>query len=181
MYGIINQALESLVVEKWGQEAWYEVCADCGVTDTDFVSMECYQDELTYSLVGSASERFKIDVNELLRLFGHHWVLRTGTERYGSLMKSGGASLREFLVNLPSFHNRITLIYPKITPPEFVVSDVLESSLLLHYYSSRKGLTSFVIGLVEGLGKMFAVEVSVEVMGRADSEVSHDTFHISWM
>jgi hypothetical protein len=28
-------------------------------------------------------------------------------------------NLKEFLVNLPVFHNRIMLIYPKLTTPEF--------------------------------------------------------------
>jgi hypothetical protein len=180
MYGIINQALESLTVERWGADAWKQICEDCGITDSEFVSMECYRDEITYSLVGAASNRFNIDAGELLRLFGHHWVLRTGTERYGSLMKSGGANLKEFLVNLPSFHNRITLMYPKITPPEFAVSDVADDSLKLHYYSTRPGLTSFVVGLVEGLGKMFSVDVMVEVVDRSTAKLDHDVFQVTW-
>jgi hypothetical protein len=31
-------------------------------------------------------------------------------------VNSGGINLKEFLVNLPVFHNRIMLIYPKLTP-----------------------------------------------------------------
>jgi hypothetical protein len=180
MYGIINQAFESLVSERWGNKAWLELCSECGIADPEFVTMECYGDEVTYSLIGAASERFNIEVGELLRLFGHHWVLRTGLERYGSLMKSGGASLREFLINLPSFHNRITLLYPKITPPEFAVSDINDTSLSLHYYSTRMGLATFVVGLVEGLGKMFSVDVAVTPLATADSQAGHDVFHVSW-
>jgi hypothetical protein len=52
-------------------------------------------------------------------------------------MNSGGINLKEFLVNLPVFHNRIMLIYPKLTPPEFKVSHIETNSIHIHYFSKR--------------------------------------------
>jgi hypothetical protein len=39
-------------------------------------------------------------------------VLKTTKEKYGGLMEAGGNDLKEFLINLPLFHNRVMLIYP---------------------------------------------------------------------
>jgi hypothetical protein len=49
------------------------------------------------------------------------------------------------------------LLYPKLTPPEFKVTDIEESSLHLHYFSKREGLQEFFRGLLQGLGKMYGV------------------------
>jgi len=38
-------------------------------------------------------------------------VLKTAKEKYGSMMESGGNNLKEFLVNLPEFHNRFMMMY----------------------------------------------------------------------
>jgi hypothetical protein len=59
-----------------------------------------------------------MSIGAVLIAFGEWWVMKT-SEKYPGLMNSGGINLKEFLVNLPVFHNRIMLIYPKLTPPEF--------------------------------------------------------------
>jgi len=73
-------------------------------------------------------------VEEVLIAFGEWWVIKTTSEKYTGLMQSGGNNLKEFLLNLPNFHNRVMLIYPKLTPPEFKVSDETENSIQLHYF-----------------------------------------------
>jgi len=40
------------------------------------------------------------------------------------------------------------LIYPKLTPPEFKISEVYENRLCLHYFSKRQGLQDFVRELI---------------------------------
>ena len=87
---------------------------------------------------------------------------------------------KEFLVNLPQFHNRIMLMYPKLTPPEFKVSDIEENSIHVHYFSKREGLQEFVRGLLSGLGKMYDVETSIDLMQSRDEGNSHEIFKVSW-
>lgn len=95
-------------------------------------------------------------------------------------MESGGSSLKEFLVNLPLFHNRVMLIYPKLTPPEFKVSNISENSLNLHYFSKREGLQEFVRGLIQGLGKMFETPTTIEHLQTRNFGDSHEIFKVSW-
>ena len=95
-------------------------------------------------------------------------------------MESGGNRLREFLVYLRQFHNGIMLMYPKLTPPEFKVSDIEENSIHVHYFSKREGLQEFVRGLLSGLGKMYGVETSIDLMQTRDEGSSHEIFKVSW-
>ena len=180
MYGIVNKAIQDLVTETFGEDKWEAVKEKSAVDVDFFLSNEPYDDSITYKLVGAAAEVLNIPAGEVLQAFGEWWVLKTGKEKYGGLMEAGGNNLKEFLVNLPLFHNRIMLMYPKLTPPEFKVSDVEENSIHVHYHSEREGLQEFVRGLMSGLGKMYEVEVGVELLQSRSDGSSHEIFKVSW-
>ncbi len=179
MYGIVNQAIRDLVVDQFGIEKWSEIKSLSGIQYDYFVSDESYEDNITYELVGATSEVLNVPSEHVLELFGEYWVLKTGMEKYGALMKSGGSSFIEFITNLPNFHSRIMLIYPKLSPPEFMVQKLDDKDMfLLHYYSERKGLTSFVIGLIKGIAKIYDTEIVIEHKETEQSDTWHDIFVI---
>ena len=180
MYGIINKAIQDLITENFGEEKWEEIKEKSQIDVDFFISNEPYNDDITYKLAGAASEVLGITVGEVLNAFGEWWVLRTGKEKYGGLMETGGKNLKEFLENLPLFHNRIMLMYPKLTPPEFKVSNIEENSIHVHYHSKREGLQEFVRGLMHGLAKMFNVNVTVVLIQSRIEGNSHEVFKVSW-
>ena len=64
MYGLINKAVRDLVLTRFGEAKWDEICRKAEVTEADFVSMEKYPDETTYRLVGAASEVLNTPADE---------------------------------------------------------------------------------------------------------------------
>lgn len=180
MYGIVNKAIEDLVKVNFGEDKWDAVKKRSGVDVDYFLSNEPYDDAITYQLAGAVSEEMQIPVEKVLEAFGEWWILKTGQEKYGGLMQAGGNNLREFLVNLPIFHNRIMLMYPKLTPPEFQISHVEENSVHVHYFSKRVGLQEFVRGLLSGLGKMYETPVVIELLESRDDGKNHEIFKVSW-
>jgi hypothetical protein len=180
MYGLVNNAIESLVRTNFGDETWEKVLKISGIDIDFFLNSQSYDDAVTFALANSVSEVTGMPIGEVFRAFGEWWVLKTAQEKYGQLMEAGGSNLREFLVNLPNFHNRIFLLYPNLTPPEFKISDLQATSLHLHYYSTRQGLQEFVWGLITGLGKMYKVPVEIELVSTRDRGNDHEIFNISW-
>ena len=180
MYGLVNKALKELILERFGLELWNKVMVEARIDNDDFISNESYDDETTYSIVGSASKLTGISATELLRAFGEHWVLRTAREGYGAMMETHGGSLPEFLQHLPNFHRRVKLIFPNLQPPRFTVSDTTPTSLNLHYHTHRAGLSEFVVGLLHGLGKSFGSSVSVTQVARKEEGADHDVFLVEW-
>jgi predicted hydrocarbon binding protein len=116
-----------------------------------------------------------------LIVFGEFWLLNTSVKKYGAMIASGGANLQDFIKNLPTFHNRVSLIYPNLTPPEFKVTDVTQGSLRLHYYSKREGLEDFVRGLLQGLSKMFNEPISIDMVRSRATGDEHGEFIITWI
>lgn len=180
MYGIVNRAIEDLIKANFGEDKWEAVKKRSGVQVEYFLSNEPYDDAITYQLAGAASEEMQLTLGKVLESFGEWWVLKTGQEKYGGLMQAGGTNLREFLVNLPVFHNRIMLMYPKLTPPEFQVTDLEENGVQVHYFSKRAGLQDFVRGLLQGLGKMYNTPVQVSLLQSRDEGSDHEIFKVTW-
>lgn len=180
MYGLVNKAVEELVVTNFGEDKWEAIKLKAGVDVDAFISNEGYPDEVTYALVGAASEILGIPAEQILIAFGEHWVLKTAAHSYGPMMKSGGKSLKEFLVNLPNFHTRVAMIFPNLQPPRFECSDITENSLKLHYFTHRPGLTTFVIGLVQGLGKLYNTPATAVATATKAAGADHDVFEVKW-
>jgi hypothetical protein len=71
-------------------------------------------------------------------------------------------------------------MYPKLTPPEFKISDVQSNSLHVHYHSKREGLQEFVRGLLCGLAKMFDTVITIDLLQSRDEGKTHEIFKVSW-
>lgn len=177
---MVNRAIGEWILRDYGNAEWESVKAASGVDVDIFISSDGYPDEWTYALVRAASEVLNLASAEVLRRFGFHWITHTAQHHYAGLLSAGGSSLREFLCNLPHFHQRISLLFPHLDPPMFRCSDITDRSLRLHYYSGRSGLTHFVEGLVLGLGSCFQTSVTVSIAAQKDSGADHDEFLIEW-
>ena len=181
MYGIVNKSIEDLVTTNFGEEKWHIIREKSSIEQDFFISNESYDDVITVKLAIAVSEEMNISLSDVLITFGEWWVLKTTKEKYAGLIASGGSNLREFIINLPIFHNRIMLIYPKLSPPEFKVSDLDENSLHLHYLSLREGFQEFVRGLLQGLSKMFNEPIELELIKSRNDGHTHEIFKITWI
>lgn len=180
MYGLVNKALQELVTTERGADTWTQVLQKAGVDIEVFVTHDAYPDDITYKMVGAASEILGRPASELLEAFGRHWVLQTAERHYGALMASGGRALGDFLRNLPNFHTRVNLMFPHLRPPVFRCDDVSPTSVRLTYISTRQGLTPFMEGLLHGLAERFKTPVTVQLVASRADGAEHDEFLVDW-
>lgn len=180
MYGLINKALREMVIERFGEEEWQRVFDASGVPEDSFLTMRSYDDQVTYQLVGAASEVLGAPPEACLEMFGEYWVLETASKTYGTLMDASGTSLLEFLENMNALHDRITGTFLNYCPPEFRVEEGDGDRHRIHYISQREGLTPFVVGLLGGLSKRF--ETDLEICGQESvpvDEGEHTVFEVA--
>jgi hypothetical protein len=180
MYGIVNKSIEELVVHNFGADVWAVIREKSKVKHAYFLSNESYDDEVTFALATTISEEMAIPLPAVLKAFGEWWILHTGKNHYGYLLESGGENFKSFIMNLPAFHNRVMMMYPKLTPPEFRISNPTDKSVHLHYLSKRKGLTDFVFGLLTGLGKFFSTEISLLHLESIPGDDTHEIIEVTW-
>lgn len=180
MYGLVNRALAEMVAAEHGDVAWDDVRRTAALDIGEFHAMTQYPDEVTVALVGAASQRLGIEPSAFLCRLGRYWIKYTAKEGYGDLLKLAGGSFPSFLQNLDAMHARVGLSFPELRPPSFRCTDVTEDSLTFHYYSDRDGLTDLVVGLIEGLGELFAIQVGITVTGLKAQGADHDTFRVTY-
>jgi len=180
MYGLVNRAIEDMIRSAHGDETWQHVKERAGVDIDAFVSMQGYPDEVSYKLVGAASHILATPVTDLLEAFGAYWTLYTAREGYGDLLRMGGSTFKEFMLNLHALHTRVAVSFPGLEPPSFWCTDVTDTSLRLHYQSTRQGLGPMVVGLVRGLGMMFDAAVTVQAVATREAGADHDEFLVTF-
>lgn len=179
MYGLVNKAVKDLVVANFGEPTWLEIAAEAGV-DPIFISMDSYDDEVTYKLVGAASKHLDTPAEEILRQFGSYWIQFTATEGYGPLVEMFGQTLPEFLRNLSDdLHGRVAVTLPHLKPPEFYTEEVAPNQFEVHYKSHRAGLAPMVTGLLEGLAIRYATEADVAHKATLSESPVHEVFTVT--
>lgn len=180
MYGLVNKAMEDLIRSTHGDETWALVKRKAGVDTDVFLTMEPYPDSMSYGLVAAASEVLGRPAAELLEALGMHWTLYTAREGYGDLFRLGGATFKDFMLNLHMLHTRVALTFPKLEPPSFWCTHVTDGSLTLHYQSKRAGLGPMVLGLVKGLAIMYNTTVTVQPTRAREDGADHDEFLVTY-
>ena len=178
MYGLVNQAIQEMILDNYGDETWEKIRNEANADDV-FIAMDQYPDEVTLNLVAAACSVLGAEAHDVLKTFGNYWVNFTG-KTYGSLFDISGDTFVEFVRNLNNLHTRVGQIMPELKPPSFNVTDEQEGQFILHYHSSRPGLYPMILGLMEGLGKRFNTQVEVSHLGGADKNLDHDEFLVKY-
>ena len=68
MYGLVNRAIKEHVYAVAGESEWERVCERANLDDDVFISMDPYDDDLTYRLVDAASEVLNSSPEDILCL-----------------------------------------------------------------------------------------------------------------
>lgn len=168
MYGLVNKAIEDLICKEFGEDKWDEILEDSGIDIDGFISMDNYDDDITYSLVESISKILKLSSNQVLETFGKFWTTYTAAKGYKDILLMTGNNIEEFLFNIDELHSRITVTYPEMVPPKFTAYKITDNHFELEYRSKRTGLAPMVIGLLEGIGDRFSKNVSVSQIATID-------------
>lgn len=80
MYGIVNKAIQDLVVDKFGTEKWEIILERSGIEQDFFISSETYDDEITFKLAIAISKEVNMDLNDVMITLGEWWVIKTTKE-----------------------------------------------------------------------------------------------------
>lgn len=177
MYGMVNQAIESMVTEKFGASQWEAIKERAGVEDPAFVMMKQYPDAVTYALATAVAEHMKMPIADVLHAFGVYWIEFARKGPWGKLMHSSGSNTYELLAALDAMHTRIAVSFPDLEPPSFRVNPQ-DGGLLLEYRSHRPGLAPFVLGLVQGVGNMYGEHVDIKQVAAKDAGAPCDAFMV---
>ncbi|XP_039770946.1 guanylate cyclase soluble subunit beta-2-like [Ornithorhynchus anatinus] len=169
-YGFINTSLQSLVIEKYGEETWEQLKACAEIQDT-FMTYTVYDDLITIKLIQEACKLLGISKEAILKLFGEHFFKFCKMSGYDRMLRTLGGNLMEFIENLDALHSYLALSYQAMNAPSFRVEKGSDGIILLHYYSDRSGLCHIVPGIIEAVAKdFFDTDVTMDILDKSEEE-----------
>ena len=90
MYGIIHKALKDMVIRDFGEQKGTDIVSHSGIEHDVYISMQTYDDDTTYTLIGSSSEILGAPVDDCLRLFGKYWITEAAPKAYSDVLRATG-------------------------------------------------------------------------------------------
>ncbi len=173
MYGMVNQAIRSMVIEKLGKQVWVDICKDANLDPIGFNSFEQYDDEVTLNLVGLICNKSQLPPPVLLEDFGKYWIDYARKSEYQAILKNFATSPVELIESLDALHSRLQLAFDNLKAPAFWVTRTGDKEVLVHYKSERDmPLKYFVLGLLKGIFAMFDQECRVDFVEPKSGETA---------
>ncbi|XP_078392473.1 soluble guanylate cyclase 88E-like [Cetorhinus maximus] len=171
MYGLYLEAVNDYINELYGEDVWRLIEARAEIPHLKFVKHQMYNDNLILRMAKAAGEVLGKNHDELMYAFGVYMVKRIGNYGYERILKVLGRNVRDFINELDNLHEYFRFSFPKVQPPSFCVEEECETSLTLHYRSTRKGFTQFVKGQLSQVGRQFYnTDIEVEILSKEETE-----------
>ncbi|XP_072346716.1 LOW QUALITY PROTEIN: soluble guanylate cyclase 88E-like [Scyliorhinus torazame] len=171
MYGLYLEAVNDYINELYGEDVWRLIEARAEIPHLKFVKHQMYNDNLILRMAKAAGEVLGKTHDELMYAFGVYMVKRIGVYGYEKILKVLGRNVRDFINELDNLHEYFRFSFPKVQPPSFCVEEECETSLTLHYRSTRRGFTQFVKGQLSQVGRQFYnTDIKVEILSKEETE-----------
>lgn len=162
MYGLINAAIKTFAIEKYGEDAWGQIHRSAHAPES-YEATKPYEDDVTYNLLMAVGRHANLDANKIQEMLGEYWIGWAVQRDYGVIFKLFGKDFRSSLHSVNQFHQRMKTIMPAMVIPSFQVIFESELQMKVLYSSQRKGLTPLALGLLRGLAAYFQKSVEVSV------------------
>ena len=161
MYGMVNQAVRGMVVENFGVDRWRSICEEAGAPE-EFISMDSYDDAITYNLVAAAERQLETPAAQILHGFGVYWVEKVALVHYADLMNASGVTFLDFVKNLDHMHQRIWSVLSQLQPTVFPGEGNRRGPPTGRLLLGTARASSLVEGLFAGLATHFKVDLLIE-------------------
>ena len=160
MKGVIFNLLESLIVDKFGDEILEEIYAEAHFSADvpPFGGPESYPDSDWFAMATLLSEKMNLPVDDLVYELGKY-MFPVLADRYPVFLDNLRSPL-EFLKSVNDvIHVEVDKLFEQSNPPLIKVEDVNHNKARLRYYSERK-LCKLVEGLLDGVADYFGQKIS---------------------
>lgn len=108
--------------------------------------------------------------NQFLEDFGSYFITYSIECGYDKQLRCLGATFPDAMMNFDSLVEHLSSHYPGMKHPTFYVELMDDRSMLVYYFSFRKGLVSLVIGILKQYAKtLYDLSVTVSECPRVDN------------
>ena len=151
MTGALAPALQTFILDSYGQEVWHDVLHASGTGFATFELMLSYDERVSCSLLSAAAERLDRTPPEVLEDLGIYLVANEHTEAIRRLLRFGGADFESFLDTLGDLPDRARLALPHVILPQTSVEEVEPGEWIVWCDRKPDGLAHLMLGAIRAM------------------------------
>ena len=166
MKGMVFTEFIDMVEDKFGLEVVDEIISSSDLkTGGVFTAVGTYDHTELVKLVVKLSEKINVPVPDLLRTYGQE-LFKVFVKKYGDLFTRYNNTL-DFLEGVDQhIHVEVSKLYPDAELPKLVFNRTSEHSITL-FYESKRRLSDFGIGLINGCAEYFKEKVIIDAQDKS--------------
>jgi hypothetical protein len=170
MKGTIVVCLKELVEKKFGKPTWTQTLADAGVPSQVFLAPSDVPDATVLGILAALSKVTGAPAQALMDAFGDYWANDYAPRLYEVYFRQHKSAM-SFLLAMDTLHTTMTRTIPNAHPPHFTYEQKGPKTFVMAY-SSRRGLSALVPGLIRGTARHYNESCTVKDLGGGRFEVS---------
>lgn len=182
MHGMINRALQSFIVETYGEDVWAEVRTIADLRFEEFETMLPYDDELTIAVFMATTLVMHQDETAVLEDLGTFLITHPPLDPLRRLLRFGGASFTDFLLSLEELPERGRMAMPELEMPEIKVELKEPGHFCLRARWKLPGAGAILLGALRAMADDYGALATLSLAGRDGfveslEIVIHDAHH----
>lgn len=175
MKGIVFAEFIELVEDKFGFDMADEIIEESDLPSGGaYTSVGTYDHEEMLQLVTRLSEKTGISVEDLVKTFGEHLLVRF-TEGYPGFFENVDSCF-EFLDTIENrVHVEVKKLYPEAELPTFESQFDSDNRMILTY-TSKRPFSALAYGLISGSATYFNETIDIEMDDQSSPELTKVVF-----
>lgn len=162
VHGSIFFLLRKFVISTYDESMWLQLNVDAHTEGQDFMMTESYPLKMMNDLIGAASRRSKIPVEDLKKGFGE-FLVPDLFQLYKSFIEPSWRTFELLEYTEGIMHNNVRKLNSTAAPPILQVTKINTDTLMINYYSKRK-MGSLAIGIITGIAKYYKEDSNIEII-----------------
>lgn len=169
MYGIIHRVVRQMVLDRSDEATWARIAAKAGIDGSAMISIQAYDDALTFRLLRISADCLGLDLTTFLTDLGRYWIRHVGQGATGGILRFTGQDIVTLLANLERMHGSIARVLPETRMPILRLTRDVPGNLLVRYVQGREGFDPFIRGMLLGLLDHFGLQGDVVALSNNDA------------
>ncbi|WP_298971303.1 heme NO-binding domain-containing protein [uncultured Roseobacter sp.] len=168
MHGLINRAIQSFVVDRYGAAAWNASAKRANLGFTEFEAMWIYDDVLTPRVLAAVSDVLDRPYDELMEDIGTYLVSHPNLESLRRLLRFGGVDFVDFLHSLDDLPDRARLAVADLELPRIELREHNTQQYSLACEGKVPGCGHLFTGVLRAMADDYGALVFLEHQGVED-------------
>ena len=172
MHGLVNRAIQSFVINTYGQDRWRWVTEAAGLEGIEFEAMLTYDDALTDAVLDALCAELGREREEVLEDLGTYLVSHPEVEALRRLLRFGGDTYVDFLHSLDDLPDRARLAVSDLHLPPMELREAGAGRYSLTCGPELPGFGWVMMGILRTMADDYGALVMLEHDGtRGEDEV----------